>query len=82
MDEETRQLAVRIPADLVFWLESVAEARGWKLSRAVRWALRETYDREHTLAEAAALRADPSIMPRRRMTAQEAFSPVPVKTLD
>jgi hypothetical protein len=46
MDDKTELLAVRFPEDMVVWLKSVAEARGWTVSRAMRWAVQETIRRE------------------------------------
>ena len=51
MDEKTELLAARFPEDIVAWLKRVAEARGWRLSRTLRWAVRETMAREYDRAE-------------------------------
>ena len=51
MDEETEGLHLRIPASLMRYLEGVAVAKKWTLSRTVRAILREDYYRQHSLAE-------------------------------
>jgi hypothetical protein len=56
MDEKTELLAARFPEDVVAWLKRVAEARGWRLSRTLRWAVRETMAREYDKAEEEHLR--------------------------
>ena len=47
MDEKTELLAARFPEEIIAWLKVVAEARGWSLSRTLRWAVRETMSREY-----------------------------------
>lgn len=48
MDENIERLAaVRVPEDVAAWLKSVAGKQGWSVSRAHRWALRETMRREY-----------------------------------
>jgi hypothetical protein len=53
MDEKTEQLTARFPEDLVAWLKGVASARGWRLSRTLRWAVREAMIREEEDREEA-----------------------------
>lgn len=52
MDEKTELLAVRVPVDVGDWLRSVAAARGWRMARALRWAVKETMEREQAKAAA------------------------------
>lgn len=81
MDEKTELLAARFPEDLVEWLKRVAEARGWRLSRALRWAVRETMAREYDkaeeehfreLAKEIAMTGDPP-EDKNRISARDAF---------
>ena len=46
MDEKTQRVVAFFPEETVAELKAVAEARGWNLSRTVRWAVRETLKRE------------------------------------
>ena len=48
MDEKTQVVVVRFPENLVAGLKTLAEARGWTVSRAVREAVREMVRRETT----------------------------------
>lgn len=47
MDEKTERLSARFPEGVVVSLEALAEARGWSLSRTLRWAVSETLQREY-----------------------------------
>jgi hypothetical protein len=79
MDEKTELLAARFPEDMVEWLKRVGAARGWRLSRTLRWAVRETMAREYDKAEEEMLReiADipdpPADIIENRISAADAF---------
>lgn len=73
MDEKTVRINGVVPEYTAHWLKAVAARNNWNLSRAIRWAIHETMEREHTLAEEAYVREHPEVMQPSGLSPEEAF---------
>ena len=71
MDESTERMAARFPEEVITWLKLEAEARGWNLSRTLRWAVKETMQRENQRKLEKQMSGDDR---HRQVQAKEAFS--------
>ena len=71
MDEKTRQVMARFPEEFVVWLKVEAKARGWNFSRTLRWAVKETMQRENQRKLEKQMSGDDR---HRQVQAKEAFS--------
>ena len=73
MDETTVRINGVVSEEMAHWLKIVAKRNGWTFSRAIRWAIYETMERDYALAEEAFVREHPEVMQPSGKTAAESF---------